>query len=600
MFSTTRSLTLAVFALTATVAASQPSLDRGRDRGRGGSPHVGRDCFEGPGHRHRPLRSRACARRNVHPPIDWAEVDALVATLASAPEPSREAMTRLQAPPEYRDDAGPRSWDLMDALVDDMRRVEERRRRDQPLLRRAILRVEEAAASQRELDAGRVRPLAGLQLAAQDLEAALDARQLGPRAGAEFLQRVADIARSLAVEALDLFESTGAGRDSTADMQALLDLSDDLMSRGPVSDGLGPLMDLVSNDVNMKFDRATFIQNIRDTFDDETVGYAFSVVEDGVMVHADGIGLARKTADGLLEQNQTYRMNIASVSKTITATAVLQLLDEKNVSPTSSIIDWLPTDWEPDESIEDVTFENLMKHRSGLNDNANDSYGYNSLKSYIEANNASTPEDRAVYAYQNTNYAMFRIILPYLWGFDPAEVLPAVPADLAHAVLYVVYVREYVLKPAFVFSASCDQDSTNAALEYNFADDTVAGTHPGNWTLWSGGGGWYLSAVDLARFLGALSQDGTLLSAEARAYMESEFTGWNNPQDWSWGYGAHGVYRNHGGDLGIDNDSGMDVCVMKYTNGIQAGLLINSRLGTYNYQCVELRDAFDDAWYWED
>ncbi|MEM7247448.1 MAG: serine hydrolase [Acidobacteriota bacterium] len=602
MFKTFSALTFSLLVLTATVAVGEPSSDRGRGRDRGGRiPQVDRDCSEGRGRSHDPLRRRNCARRNVDPPVDWAEVDALAEVLQRAETPSREAMARLQAPPEQRPDDEPRSWDLMDELAADMRSLDERSRRDQPLLRRAIRRVEEASASQRELDSGRTRPLARLQLAAQDLEAAMAAGQVRARAADVFLRRIAAIGRSLAVEVIELVESRGAPRGRVAELVALVELSDELMVSAPIPDGFPPLMEAASSYANLKFNREEFIQNIRDTFDDETVGYAFSIVEDGVVVHADAVGLARKAEDAPFQfQSPSYRMNVASVSKTITATAVLQLLQEKGISPTSSIIDWLPPSWEPDESIEQVTFLNLMNHRSGLDQNRNRSYNYDRLKSYIEADDASTAEDRAVYQYQNTNFALFRVILPYLWGYDPAEVLPSFSADVAHAAFYIVYVREYVLRPAGVLTADCDQDPTSAPLEYNFDDPTVASTHPGDWRLLAGGGGWYLSAEELGEFLAALSNDGTLLPPGVRAYMDAQFAGWNNPEDWSWGYGNHGVYRNHGGDLGVDEDPGMGACVMKYTNGIQAALLINSRLGGHAYQCIELRDAFDASWGWED
>lgn len=119
------------------------------------------------------------------------------------------------------------------------------------------------------------------------------------------------------------------------------------------------------------FDVDQFEQNIRDYFVDNSVGFAYSINQDGVTVRHDGWGDARKAADqpdeiavGFTEDT---RMTIASVAKTITATSTLKILqDTPGVGIDSLIEPYLPTAWKRGPGIETITFRELLTHHSGL------------------------------------------------------------------------------------------------------------------------------------------------------------------------------------------------------------------------------------------
>src|SRR5688572_23530837 len=74
------------------------------------------------------------------------------------------------------------------------------------------------------------------------------------------------------------------------------------------------------------FDIGTFHLNLLQALDDgATVGYAYAINVDGFLWAANGVGDARTGDDPpQTAQSATKRMNIASISKTITAVAVLQ------------------------------------------------------------------------------------------------------------------------------------------------------------------------------------------------------------------------------------------------------------------------------------
>ncbi|NIP79482.1 MAG: serine hydrolase, partial [Gemmatimonadetes bacterium] len=93
------------------------------------------------------------------------------------------------------------------------------------------------------------------------------------------------------------------------------------------------------------FDVDLFEQNIRDALDGETVGYAYAISEHGQLAASGANGFARTAVDGQLAQSAGKRTNIASVTKTITAVAVLQLLERRGLTIDSDIDPWIPADW---------------------------------------------------------------------------------------------------------------------------------------------------------------------------------------------------------------------------------------------------------------
>ena len=420
----------------------------------------------------------------------------------------------------------------------------------------------------------------------------------------EALQRFADAGELLAQESLVRAQSAELDREIIAAMEADIEQGARLVAAGNYKGGMGfwiPVLD--AGDIPV-FDIETFAQGIQLALDGETVGYAYAISQNGQYHSTFASGQARTVIDlPEIKQSATKEMNIASVSKTITATAMMQLLSANNLTVDDPISPWLPPHWAQGPGIEDLTFRHLLTHRSGLNNNQGGKYEYDDLQSYIAAG-VTGPK---THEYQNTNFALFRVMIPYLWeptapqdSFFLAILFSLLPKDLATAVAYITYVQTAVLEPMSI-SANCVPSDAHPTLLYRLGDDQ-AGYKNGDWSLKCGSGGWYASARELAAFLAHQRYDNSILTPAERQAMDFGFLGWNDPEEYSWTNGQHGIYRSHGGDLFYNPSPrrGMDSCIMSFPLGVQVALLINSNGGNYggnsSYQCTVLRDAYDNAW----
>jgi len=344
-------------------------------------------------------------------------------------------------------------------------------------------------------------------------------------------------------------------------------------------------------------------QNIKDAFENEVIGYQYAIARNGQLMRTGAAGLARTSTDGpQTAQSATKEMNIASTSKTITATVLIQLLEDRGVSVDSSISPWLPASWVKGPGINQLTFRDLLTHQSGLNHNNGGNYDLDSLRSYIQLGVVAA--EKATYKYQNGNFALFRVAIPYLrYGAAGVDLLAAIwglfgSFEEVIAGLYIGTVYDYALNPTGVIQAKCKPNDAKQTLLYRFPDDGSEGFQNGDWTLLCGSGGWYMSSVELAGFMAFRRFSNVMMTPTARNLMDNGFLGWMSGGNYDWPNGEHGLYRSHGGDLFYDPEPrrGLDACIIEYPNGVQTAILINSNGGSYSYQCAELATAFDNAW----
>jgi hypothetical protein len=151
-----------------------------------------------------------------------------------------------------------------------------------------------------------------------------------------------------------------------------------------------------------------------------------------------------------------------------------------------------------------------------------------------------------------------------------------------------------------IYGADMKSSDPAPTLFYS-TDPNEKGVMTGDWSEVGAGGGWYLSALEIARFLAHLRYNNSILKPETREKMNDlsdcpgpacRLMGWQRPVE-----GDHGLYYYHSGSLtyGADPKSGMRGVAMNFPNGTQAVLLINS-IGTYGSVTNLMRNAFDNAW----
>lgn len=145
------------------------------------------------------------------------------------------------------------------------------------------------------------------------------------------------------------------------------------------------------------------------------------VVKNGQIVYEKYMGTADKNRK--IKMDEHTPLHIASVSKVLTATAVLLLIDEKRIELDQKVNTILK-----DFPYDDVTVKMLLNHRSGLTNYAyyadrkeiwdKDSILTNQDILNLFAKN-QTPLDRPAdrsFAYCNTNYAMLALIIEKITG----------------------------------------------------------------------------------------------------------------------------------------------------------------------------------------
>ena len=355
------------------------------------------------------------------------------------------------------------------------------------------------------------------------------------------------------------------------------------------------LQDIAGNYGVKSFDMDLFEANIQGILEGEAVGYCYVIAKDGQEARSGAAGKRRQNADGAANQSIHEPMYLASISKNVTAIAALKLMDELNISVNDPFFPYLPDQWVVHPSIEELTFRHLMQHKSGFQ---NGGASYNSLKSYIEQGvnlNDTVPN------YQNSNFAMFRIIIPYLIG-------PIAGSDSfldnATSTIYRDYIKNNLFAPLGITNTDTKPVGNNPTLYYQFGDSpNVPGWSIGDRTNISGGGGWYLSPYDLMNFFAHVEFTEQIISNEVREQRDDLYLGWDQGSSES-GNNDYGVYHAKNGALtNNDTDQGVRTLYKKFNkNGVQVVIMANSRGGAFNpingsaTLNWDVRDAYDDAW----
>lgn len=361
---------------------------------------------------------------------------------------------------------------------------------------------------------------------------------------------------------------------------------------------------------NMEFDQAKFGSYITSRLNPNTVGYSMVLYKDGKYLSswAAGYSVLKKDvpdilAEGLSMRPET-RINIASVTKPITAVAVLKALQiDEGVSLDSKVADFLPAHWTKGPGVNNLSFKDFMSQYTGMNDN-NGSTSIAALREWIKV---GVTRPKTEYKYINGNLAIFRIALPYLKARKNATAVNALnllaktnEAEFNKIVSdnYVKIVRDTVFTPMGIKNVSMKDDNKYATRLYNKSNN-AAGYKVGDWTEIGGGGGWVMSAYELATFMANVRYNDNILAPSTRKLMDDHFLGWQDPAAWTQLKGKYGDYLGHGGLLRYNTSSdetivGMVSVIVNFPSGYQGVLLINS-FGNYPNKEQLMRDAFDQA-----
>ena len=356
---------------------------------------------------------------------------------------------------------------------------------------------------------------------------------------------------------------------------------------------------LAADTVVFSMDR--FEQNLRSSFTNQSVGYAYALSQGGQVVRQDGVGLARTGADlPQTAQSETKKMHVASVSKTMTAIVLLRLLAERGFSVDTAIGLFLPADWTRGVGVNSISFRQLLTHRSGFGQNAPGGSDYNNLRAMVGQGVPS----KGSFNYENANFGLMRVLVAVMLGGDiPFLPFPQLDKGALTTAFFLNYATAAYNTVGVPFS--CEPAGTAPTLQYDFPDTGNPGYVEPSRSLQCGGFGVTVSARHLARTLAYLRYTNDLMPASSYQQMKSGYLGFMDPSRYGFAQGTFGVYYTHGGDWdhsGGSGNGGLDACVMVFPINVEASVLINSsrkNVGGYpngSYQCTVIKTAFENAW----
>lgn len=257
-------------------------------------------------------------------------------------------------------------------------------------------------------------------------------------------------------------------------------------------------------------------------------GLALAVVDDAGVTLAEGYGSA---GDGRPVTPDTP-MAIGSITKSFTAVAVLQLVEQGLVDVDAPVRTYLP--WfevaDPAAS-EAITVRDLLRHTSGLSE-----FGYNrvldpetTLEDGVRDLRSARPTAPVgdTYQYFSANYWTLALVIETVTGRSYGD-----------------YVSEHIFRPLGMTRSYADPDQARAAglaqghsTLFGFA---VPREQP--FRRYAQGSGYLVStARDLGRFLLAVAHDGAydggrILSADSVALMRTPQVGGNESTGLGWGF----------------------------------------------------------------
>lgn len=289
-------------------------------------------------------------------------------------------------------------------------------------------------------------------------------------------------------------------------------------------------------------------------------GTALGIVQDGELVYGKGYGVTEIGTDNPVTPQTIF--NTASVAKTLSATAIMQLVEQGKVNLDEPVTTYLPYFKMADERSQNLTVRHVMTHRTGLPefdwtapgfyDNPDNEDG--ALERFIRSLSddvlSSAPGEE--FAYGTLNYAVLGEIIANASGES-----------------YTDYIRNHILIPLEMDATRQLHDELDLT---KLASPHIPGPD-GDWIVnpvfpyarvEGPGGHFYTSLEDMAKYATAHLRQGVgehaLLTPESYQQMWTQVSDTPFPppdtgygMGWMTGeYGGHRVVGHAGIDLGYN------------------------------------------------
>ena len=321
----------------------------------------------------------------------------------------------------------------------------------------------------------------------------------------------------------------------------------------------------------------TFADSLANEVAGKVVKYAFVIRYKLAQESRQG-GMLRENAylpDSFTIYN---RYNPASVTKTITAVAVLQLLSKKHLSIQDKIWPYLPQGWNIPSSIKDITFRQILTHQGGIR---YDVYppDYTAVKTAIE--NGINSADTLVGKYNNMNFAICRMLVDYLDGYHESDFADQALGTGTH---FINYLQKNIFDTLGLKNVKFTPDPSNQLLFYPFPVNGNPGTDFGDWSLYPGSAGVQISTWELATFIYYLRYTNSLLPDSMKTQMYTGLLGWDNKLT------VHGddfIFKN-----GFFPTPPFSTAIIDFTNGIQVAIICDGNVASVD----AVSNAYSKSW----
>jgi CubicO group peptidase (beta-lactamase class C family) len=303
----------------------------------------------------------------------------------------------------------------------------------------------------------------------------------------------------------------------------------------------------------------------------DKMGYAWAAIQAGGSLQSGASGLARSPVDSPpngVPFTTATRLNLASVSKSVTAVAVLRAIyvDKLIASVDAPFYPYIeqrvPT---VAPGVDHVTIRQLLTMQSGLALDQTLNFP-NGIWAFLTSFLAQPMTNQA--GYSNTNFTILQAVLDQVAGD------------------YATYVKSKVLAPLGVdvnlFNERPDPQAS-AALSYSAAGDRQPGRYFGGFDAVAAGG-WIAPVGEVAKFAAGL-RTGAVISLGVASQMFGESLGWYTYD------GYFGQYFHHNGGLAWGNQ-GLNTGLIHFTDGWDGVLVMNSPQGAQSIIENDMIPAF--------
>ncbi len=313
----------------------------------------------------------------------------------------------------------------------------------------------------------------------------------------------------------------------------------------------------------------TLSERLHASLSGTTYGYAMQIRKNGQPAVTRIWKKARGASDGNAAWNLDTRMHIASVSKFITAVAMVKMLDAKGISVDAKIAPYLLASWVKGTNVDKITFRQLLRHTSGFRtDSSASDFATMKWWTMIGVGNNNGTKD-----YENMNFGLCRILLSTVGGLPNNLAFNDATYDYVTIETFRKYVQDNVFTPSNVVGVSfAPVPFKTDALAYSSASDS-SGWNSGDLASMAGGAAFRLSINELLDFMGTFRRKGTIVSVNRAQEILDQGLGLDVVDDTPAGriYDKNGRWRNSG-----NTEQSL---AMFLPNEMELAIFVNSPIG---------------------